>query len=504
MIAEKAHLNKRHLSSSGRKEGVVCLTIMIVGFLALFIFFQFFYRYHLFHREQFSLFVMAPDALLAYWKAPAPLSCLLGDSLTQFFYFPYIGPIILAVVLTLLGVVAYVFFARYLHIWALIPAALLVLLETGRQCGLTYPLSSTLQLIGFLLTGLLFRFLILRSFPSNKVSLGTLFLSLVVLCAGVWLFGWGDWERRSVNRPNMSRERMLAVDTEYYLGRLDVLGRLLDKYENQHSRFNSYYRNLWLAEQYRLPDEMMHYYQPFELGLYLPNDEAISYPITYASGELWFLLGDMTNAEHSAMLGMIFSPFGKGARPLRRLAEINLINGDEEAAMKYLRILEKTLIYRRWARSRMPGKQTPEVQRWLTMRRSLLPKTDLVRAPLDLRRSLVHLLEDNPDNVFASQYLLAFDLMHKDVGLFAEDFKRFSRHQKLGRVWAEALLIWISSNGSNEDDFMRWNIPPQIMDEFREYNSLFKKGGSSLKILQQKYEKTYWFFFHFASMNAHE
>ena len=64
-------------------------------------------------------------------------------------------------------------------------------------------------------------------------------------------------------------------------------------------------------------------------------------------------------AEHCAMLSMIFSPRNSGSRMIKRLAEINLVNGDDEAALKYLRILDKTLLHKSWAEKRIPGQQTP-------------------------------------------------------------------------------------------------------------------------------------------------
>ena len=54
-----------------------------------------------------------------------------------------------------------------------------------------------------------------------------------------------------------------------------------------------------------------------------------TYLTIYAANEVWFALGDMTMAEHAAILGMIFSPHHTGARAVKRLAEINLVNGDE-------------------------------------------------------------------------------------------------------------------------------------------------------------------------------
>ena len=53
----------------------------------------------------------------------------------------------------------------------------------------------------------------------------------------------------------------------------------------------------------------------------------------------------MTMAEHASLLSMIFSPQNKSVRMVQRLAEINLINGDNEAARKISAYpLEHTLL----------------------------------------------------------------------------------------------------------------------------------------------------------------
>ena len=54
----------------------------------------------------------------------------------------------------------------------------------------------------------------------------------------------------------------------------------------------------------------------------------------YAANEVWFELGDMTMSEHATILGMIFSPNKKGSRAMKRLAEMNLIKQEDEAARK--------------------------------------------------------------------------------------------------------------------------------------------------------------------------
>jgi hypothetical protein len=478
-------------------SAVVCL-------LTLFIFFQFFYRSHLCHREQFSLFVWAVEPLRGYFLHPASLACLTGDFLTQFFSVTVVGPLLMAGVLTLLGVLTYRLLRPYIGYWTLLPAAVIVVIETGRQCGLTYPLSSTLQWVGVAVTLLICRSLGKKLW--KRCRLGAVTAIMICAVAGIWLSGWGDWEKRSVNHPDLKIERMLAVDNDWYHGRLDTMEERLLAYEKkENNRLFTYYHNLLLAQTYRMGEQMLMIYQPFTTGLYLPVTPTTSYMIDYMSNEMWFLLGDMTNAEHSALLGMVFSPRSTGARPLRRLAEINLVNGDEEAAMKYLRILDKTLLYRRWARARMMGTRHPRVERWLDMKRTLIPTTDCVRSPMDPSTSFRHLLACNPDNIFARDYLLSYDLLSKNVDAFKEDYDRFvPGHHPPPRTWAEGLLVWMAAHGASEKEVLVYSIPREMIEEFMQYYDIYKRRDEHFPILQKRFGQTYWFFYHFAQGNNGE
>ena len=71
--------------------------------IVCFAFFQGWYHYHFFYQEQNQLFLSSSDYLLTYFEKPAWLSCLLGDWLTQFYYYLYAGPAILCLALMLVG-----------------------------------------------------------------------------------------------------------------------------------------------------------------------------------------------------------------------------------------------------------------------------------------------------------------------------------------------------------------------------------------------------------------
>jgi hypothetical protein len=124
-----------------------------------------------------------------------------------------------------------------------------------------------------------------------------------------------------------------------------------------------------------------------------------------------------------------------------RLAEINMINGDTQAALKYLRMLQKTWLYKGWAEQRMPGKEDIKVQGWLKRKRALLPVQDSLRSTNDHVFSLRVLLNSHPDNNMALDYLLCYDLLSKDLTAFMKDYEMY---KKIGaevpnRLYSEAL-----------------------------------------------------------------
>lgn len=231
-----------------------------IGALALFLFFFRILPYHLFHREQTQLFLLATEPLAGYLRHPAALARLSGDFLTQFFYYEGGGPTIMAVVLLLWGVVVFRLLVPYMGRWAWIPTVLAVAWEAGRQCGLSYPLSGTIALTGIGGVLLLCRSCMRRSWKSG------LPVSILAVLSGYWLFGCGDWSSRWYNMPDLGREYLLALDSEMYFGRSEKVRKLLAEGEYR-SPFTAYYYNLLNAQQNRLPDRLMDGYQPASQGL---------------------------------------------------------------------------------------------------------------------------------------------------------------------------------------------------------------------------------------------
>ena len=199
-------------------------------------------------------------------------------------------------------------------------------------------------------------------------------------------------------------------------------------------------------------------------------------------------------AEHCAMLSMIFSPRNSGSRMIKRLAEINLVNGDDEAALKYLRILDKTLLHKSWAEKRIPGQQTPRVKEWLEKKRRDIPTQDHLRSGNDAVTSLRNLVASNAGNLRAYEYLLCYHLLSTDLRSFVEDYVP---GKVSSSIFAEALLIHLARQGNiRAEELIKYQIPVKIAKEFADYTRLYEAKDTSLK---EKYGKTYWFYYHFAT-----
>lgn len=291
----------------------------------------------------------------------------------------------------------------------------------------------------------------------------------VPLCKAVQAFGKPDADNE------WAMATVLAADKGNWLKVKELTA------EDRHSTFCSYYHNLANAKLGSVSQGLLDWYQPFERALFLPVQEGQTPFMIGCASEVWWQLGAMTQAEHAAILGMTFSPNHSGERYMRRLAEINLVNGDRAAAAKYIAAMRRHL------------------DNGWTEKVPLKPATDTLVLASDYRGVLLNLLDANPANTMAYEYLLCLDLLTKDIPHFMEDYTPMGPHSK---VYDEVALTGLAMQGRlNEETAGEYGIDSRTAQEFLEYTDLYQRSGGSMATLQDRYGKTYWFFYHFARRN---
>ena len=412
------------------------LIVTALAFLGSWGFFLFAYPYHLMRREQQNLFLIDGDYIRQTYRGAGWLARFLSDFLEQFYLSPVPASLIVALLLTGIGVVVYRICQHFLGKWpSLAVAAAFFIWSFLRETGNLYITRYTVVVLAYLS-------LILLAIQCRKGWQKAL--------VAVLLLGFGAWSLASpfhknygkaINVPKFDHERVIALDVETSREHWDKVLKLSKK--DLYTEEASYCYNLAIAMKGRLGDDLLNHSQNYERALLFPAAMEQTIFTNGMAGEAWFQLGDLTQAEQSAITSLQASPKHTGARFLVRLARINLISGEDEAAQKYLNNLDRTLFYGKWARSMMPGRQDEATRAQLEEARAKLFRKDFVHQSERPREILRGLLEANPDNFMARNYLLCYDLMCYDLDTFMEDY---TANMINARLYHEAILIWLSQH----------------------------------------------------------
>ena len=448
---------------------------VVLAFLAAYCFFQFAYPYHLIRREQNNLFLFDWDYILQTYRGTGWLARFVTDFIEQFFHLPVIGPLTVAFLLVAIGIVAYRTCNRFMsRRLSLVIASVIFLWSFMRETDNLYITRYTVVFLGYIS-------LILLALQFNGAWKKTV-SAIILLPIGVWLLGVPvhQYYGRLFGVPQIKYDRMIGLDSEVARENWDKVLKLSRK--DLYMVEASYCYNLAHAMKDDLGQTLFNHSQGGETTLLLRVSTEKSPFSNCLAGEAWYQLGCMTVAEQSAIIALQASPEHTGNRYIKRLAQVNIISGQDAAALKYLNMLSKTIFYRKWARSMMPANQDEFTIAKVAQARSRLAVTDFVHHSQETRAILLGLLEADPDNSMARNYLLCTDLLRYDLDQFIEDY---TPYMIKGHVYQEAVLIWLSQN----DKMTQQNAEKYGID------NAFANRMQHFFVNPGKYRNTYWYYY---------
>ncbi|MDR3142929.1 MAG: DUF6057 family protein [Tannerellaceae bacterium] len=569
--------------------------------LIVFVFFGYYYPYHLAYQEQFQLFLFTPGYLAETVSVPGGPAVYVARFLTQFYYVPWQGAAVIALSLTgiqrlmlgvarafggkpalfplsflpslfywillcdehymLAGVVAltgalavvrlYVSVGRKalraVCLFAALPplywfagGACLVLALSGifwemkkgayarRQLiGLAmgclalmisfpllakallaqYPLSrlwtgagyyrfqtvfpSTLLLL-WLLTGMLP--VLFRCLPAASkakaawTGAGIMLAALIVItCRGI--AETSDWQK----------EEAMAYDYHARRRQWGDIIRMAGK-KAPATPLPVALLNLSLCKQGRMADDMFRYFQNGPEGL-LPSFVR-DFTMPMMAGEVYYHLGFVNTAQRFAFEAMEAIPdYQKSARAIKRLAETNLINGEYAVTRKYLQILRHTLYYSKWAAQTLALLEDEEKiaasPEWHTLR-ACRTRTAFLFSEQEKSQMLGVLLQQNPANRMAYEYLMAYCLLTKDLQHFYSYYPlgKETACRQIPLSYQEALIyLWGLSN--DNPSTIPYPISNEVKRRVQEYGKIYTSYPHSEPMLRPQYADTYWYYLHF-------
>ena len=458
-----------------RKLGLIGITniVMALWAIAFFVFFQFWYPYHFFFQEQNQLFLWSWDYISTY-NHNGGLALLLGDFLTQFYYYLYVGAIILTICLLLVGTLLYKALRNFKvgKMIALILALVVMTFMTVCHFSISYRLSSTIAMIGWCL-------LLWLVSMMNGWKMRLMLLALGIL--PTWLL-FGLPEIKKLQGPDLILEKDFAVDCEYYFGNHDKVIRMVEGSEKWTDQMLFFY-NLAQAQRGELPDHLLKFTQNY-LGTFEKIGPETPMLTIRNMNELYWALGDMTFTERAAMMTNVFSHNNRNVRMMRRLAECNIVSGDSLAAEKYLRILDKTLVYGKWAENmRQHGKQIYQ------KKMQMVNQIDTITITDNAHFLMMQLLDANADNTIALDYILCSNLLLKDITNFKRDYDRYcidTGKPRLKPLYQEALCIWLAGTNAPQEEWEKYIKKADVFQRFQQYNE--QRGSTQFK-------GSYWYYF---------
>lgn len=538
------------MSRNSRKAGAIkkthgpwlsCKALTACG-LALFcillaILYATVYPSHLLWQEQNQIFLNTHHWLATYFDKPAWLGCMSGDWLTQFYANTAVGAVILSLAVTGCTACSAVILFRLLpRIYALLLTVLFAILMVGCSMPATTSLAFFICLAGGLILGLSRLWI---NYGKNHV----IDLSPLLVILSYWMFGFGalltamaislllikryrgkgqrkyGWIGAGVAvalafatpavlcghyalpytnallYPGLAKPSMPETKYEERLAIADALWRR--DYDDVKRRalavdepddFSAFHYYLASALQDSLPDNLLKF--PVKsLGTLTTISDKSPLSIINMMNELYYELGDMTYAERAAMMRNVFSPRNRNVRMICRLAEINLVSGDTLAVRKYLNILSKTHAYADWSADHTPGSMNPQTKADIDRRRARSNSKDNIRIGDNCRNILLELLESNPGNTVALDYLLCTDLLLKDMDTFKMDYDTYCMtkgHPRIKRLYQEALMIYLAGTDASEEDWQRYISMPELISEFNIYSN---RRGDPM------FSNTYWYYF---------
>lgn len=226
------------------------------------------------------------------------------------------------------------------------------------------------------------------------------------------------------------------------------------------------------------------------------------------SNEPYFYLGLTNFAQMLAMETIESTPDGSmPVRSVRRYIETCIIKGQYDVAAKYLRYLQNTLFYRKWASNAIALLYSDDKVNthpvWGKLRaREVKDNFYFQNGKNDL--ALICLLRGNLDNQLAYEYLMSSFLLQKDFDQFLKFLPliKSMNYPEIPLAYQEALAYIETLLPETPDALKQFPVGDDVRTRIKLYANAFKNGGNNdPKIMKKAFGNTYWYYVHFSELH---
>lgn len=265
--------------------------------------------------------------------------------------------------------------------------------------------------------------------------------------------------------------------------------------ENQTDKFSIFIRNYAFARKGTLPENLLKYPQFIDNGIILGFSEEDDYMTLFMNLDTSLELGNIAWAIDLSLVGLSKIPWHTSSRILRRCAEISIVTGDYDVAMKYLKMLSRSCIHKEWALTMMDNVINNAIAKRLVELRALTPATNTYFNNVYDIDAMLAVANGNPYNKGAIDCILCTMLLLNDLEDFVNAYDHFYYNKfdsliKVADVYQEALVYTAKDSTQLEEIVRKYRIDKEIVEKYLQFVQAKNSGNSEL--LPQNFESTYW------------
>ena len=261
--------------------------------------------------------------------------------------------------------------------------------------------------------------------------------------------------------------------------------------------FTNFEYNKALANTGKLAENILNYPQlAGSQGLFL--DGAVTSDVPFVCSDQFYDLGFIYESQHWTFEAQTIFP--NSPRLMKRLVQIHLINRQYKIAEKFLNRLGENMLY----------------QDWVSKHRKFIQDTSLVAKDPEFSwkrkcepigsfttstyiQKLYKLIQANPANKMAFEYLLCSNILDGDLGTFESSLRENPQYIKypLPRSWDEALILYsyVARKAPAADDI---RFTKERQAQFISFIKTIKPFGndwqSARQSLRKEFGTSYWYY----------
>jgi hypothetical protein len=249
----------------------------------------------------------------------------------------------------------------------------------------------------------------------------------------------------------------------------------------------------------QLPERLFEYPQLLGTsGLFI--DATLAKSAAMPTSDLFFDLGYMAESQHWAFEAQTLLP--ESPRILKRLIMINLIYRKYDLAKQYLGILQKNMLYRDWTGKYLQyvsDTTLADSDKLIAEKRLLTPLKTFINTGNE--GSLRLLLETNPNNRMAYEYLLSYYLLDINSAGFVEYLKLYKNFKikKLPKSWEEGLVFYVAKTKTLPENLPVDLVSKSCIQRFSDFSNKVKPYQNNFQaaksLVYREYGNTFWYYF---------